>query len=175
MGIDDKIRQLWADMDRVRACHPSRLPSWVTAAAIAAGLSLTGAACSKETRSDNPVQRPAGMDPAASEPGPAVALYAGPPPDAMPVPPEPDPVPAGDLPAEGNLYGGPPMTVTEGMVVPQVPAYAGPPMNERPVMNPPPIPPYGVVVPPSPMEVPPMKTPMRRLDEPVTDYGAPFL
>ena len=139
MSIDDKIRQLWQDMDRVSACHPSRLPSWVTAAAIAAGLTLTTGACTRDRPAEDTSDHPAQMG-------------------------RENPDPGDTTPAEGNLYG-------------------GPPMNERPVMNPPPIPPYGAVIPspmeagpaPETMEATPMKTPMRRPGEPVTDYGAPFL
>ncbi len=181
MSIDDRIRQLKQELDRVRPSHPSRLPSWVAAAAVAAGLTISAGACSRERHTENPANDRAAMD-SDMEPGPAIGLYAGPPPpQEMDAPP---PAPAYAGPPDGDLYGGPPVEVETAppppMDLPPVPAYDGPPMRE---VVAPPVPAYGVApVPPmkpvmkAEEEKPaPMKTPMLRPSEPVTDYGGPFL
>ncbi len=124
MDIEEKIRKLEGSLARVRPCHPARIPSWVAAAAVAAGLTVAGAACTTERHTETPAGDMTGMDP-----GPAVALYAGPPPQDMEAP-ENVPAYAGP-PPEGDLYGGPPMDDEETSNPPPapVPAYDGPPMR----------------------------------------------
>ncbi len=172
MSIDDHIRRLQHDLERVRPAHPSRLPSWVVAAAVAAGLSLS-AGCAKESPSVDPTVREA-------EPPPTIALYAGPPPEAE----APPPMEAGPVttPPMESVMTPPPPVPPYGVAQPPPPVadpvdiYGGPPMTEEPpVMKavkrpPPPVPAYGMPM----MQPTPTPPPMRLKTEPVTDYGAPF-
>lgn len=188
MSIDEKIRKLQQELDRVRICHPSRLPSWVAAAALAAGLSVSGGACTTERHTEDPSGKPTDMQTNNMDPGPVAPLYAGPAPQPMEAVPDPAPAYAG--PPEGDLYGGPPMDEPDARDVPPVPAYDGPPVRQTVSPPPPPVPAYGVVVTPpvpTPPMTPDMKTDMKsdmksdgmkptmRISEPVTDYGGPFL
>jgi len=121
MGIDEKIKQLQQELHRVRTCSSARLPSWVAAAAVAAGLTVAGGACTTERHvekpADDPADNPAQMGAMDVDPGP-VAVYAGPPqPRDMEVP---ENVPAYEGPPEGDIYGGPPMAEPLDMSGPEV-------------------------------------------------------
>ena len=124
MSFEEKIRKMQRELARVRPCHPTRIPSWVAAAALAAGLTVTGGACTTERHTETPSGDMTGMDP-----GPVAPLYAAPEPRSMDAP-APAPAYAGP-PPEGDLYGGPPMEEDDGASPPPapVPAYDGPPMR----------------------------------------------
>jgi len=184
MSIDEKIRKLQQELNRVRICHPSRLPSWVAAAALAAGLSVSTGACTTERHAEEPSGNPADMQPNNMGPGPVAPLYAGPAPQPMEAVPDPAPAYAGPPPDAGTTLDEP-----DARDVPPVPAYDGPPMRRTISPPPPPVPAYGVPMPqpvPTP-PAPPMKSDMKsdmdadpmkptmRVSEPVTDYGGPFL
>ncbi len=111
MNTEYKIRALKEklDSDRFRSCI--RLPSWATAALLAAGLTLVPGACSREKRTENATDPGPGSN-MRQEIEPAVVMYAGPPEE--PGVNEPPPVkPSTVAPEDVDVYGAPPMEPEE--------------------------------------------------------------